>query len=323
MRGWVVVVGLSLWIVALGGRAYSAETDQFMSWGMELEDCSAAFNRHFNEEVRSFIDRMNERIPQPATREEMTIRLYHHLFPMLLSSRIRKWVSESPEVDRFPDASMSTREYRRESIFQRPVFPYILPMFRTIRVGDVYFGIDKVGHFFGFGRRYYQRYLRLVESGVSQEEAEERVVLWGIGGEMVYVGKVVDGVFSHGDLEANYQGFRLARDFCEGDDPFLLKEGNVYSLTRDIDIRDYITPEYDESYNVPVFSKIRQRRVSDILQEKYSEAYFSTSVQARFARYRELGEPSYGKRLVDAHLASKGIDPKKLFPLQVMFADSE
>ncbi len=301
------------WIISLGASA--AETDQFLAWETELRDCAEPFNRYLNDEITVFLDKMNQRIPRVKTAEALTQRLYQHLFQGLFSSRLRKWLNTSPKIDRYPDHPVSMGDYRKQSIFQKPIFPYILPMFRTIRVGEVHFGLDKIGHFFGYGRRYHQRYLRMLEEGAAEDEAVERVVRWGFSSEMLLVGKLMDGVFSHADLEANFQGFILARDFCEGPDPYFVNEDGKWRLTRKIDLRKYITPDFDESYNVPTFSRLRQRKVAPVLLEKYEGFYQRPEVQARFAAYRARGEASFSKRFVDALLAERGRDAKKEFPL--------
>ena len=98
--------------------------------------------------------------------------------------------------------------YLRSSIYRKPAFPFVIPMARTWNIGGVHVGGDKIGHMLGHGRYYYGRYLRARAAGASPEEAMESIVRWGVGVESKIVGGLVDGVFSHADLEANFQGLQ-------------------------------------------------------------------------------------------------------------------
>ena len=178
----------------------------------------------------------------------------------------------------YPDRSLSNFRYRNMSIYRDITFPYLIPMARTIRVGDMYFGIDKLGHMFGFGARYYQRYRRYMKHGATEQEAIGRIVRYGILTEKLLVGEYLDGVFAHADLEANFQGFMLSRDLCEGEDPYLAITDNKWKLTRPIDMRMYITPDFDESYNLCHWWADRKREVLPILREEYSEKLRSPQV---------------------------------------------
>lgn len=177
--------------------------------------------------------------------EELTKEFYEYLFQGLHSSRVRAWANTSPEVDRFPGKSVSFFEYQRMSIFRDlTAFPFILPMARTVRIGDVYLGVDKIGHFFGFGRRYFQRYLRHRAEGMDGEAAMREVVRWGAVIESSFVGGLVDGIFSHADLEANFQGMLMAIDCCQGERAYFARErkvgpyaGNGHPQVRDAGFR--------------------------------------------------------------------------------------
>jgi hypothetical protein len=199
-------------------------------------------------------------------------------------------------VERYPSDELSDWEYQRISIFRKPAFPFVLPMAQTIRVGEVYLGIDKIGHMFGFGRRYFQRYHRALGEGASHDEAVERMLTWGIQHESTLVGKLVDGIFSHGDMEANYQGFRLALALSAGDSPLFYREGRTWCYRGGLDIRDFITPAMDESYNPNDYARWRGRRVNPILDARYGAA----APPPRFSLYDRNYQPSLSKVFVDA-----------------------
>lgn len=299
--------------------SFCAETDQYMTWGIELEDSADALDAYINEQAAVFLERANRRKKPVDSCEELTSEFYLYLFQGLHASRIRKWLQSSEEVDRYPDKSLSFFQYQRASIYKGLAFPYILPMARTVRVGDVYLGIDKIGHFFGFGRRYFQRYLRLRDAGADEHEAVERTVRVGIAHESSIVGRLSDGVFSHGDMEANYQGLVMARDCCEGENPYFRQDEGDWILVRPFDMRRYITPDFDESYNNSHYWGTRKKKTLRYLEEHYAGMENSEAALERLARYAQY-EPSLSKQIVADYYAERGHDPQKEQSLSALSA---
>lgn len=293
----IVLALLGLGCPAIAG---AAETDQYLTWDIELEDAAPAFNSYIDEEIQVFLDKMNRRSRPVADVAELTEELYRHLFAGLHASRVRSWLKNADDVDRHPGDELSDWEYQRLSIFREPAFPFVLPMAQTIRVGEVYLGIDKVGHMFGFGRRYLQIYQRVRATGANHDDAVDRVLRWGIQHERSLVGKLVDGVFSHADLEANYQGFRMALALCGGPRPLFYEAHGAWHYRGGLDIRDYITPDFDESFNTNDYASWRGKRVLPIVEARYAPLSDSPAVLARFARYERDYTPSRSKRFVDA-----------------------
>jgi hypothetical protein len=297
--------------VLLAGTASAGETDQFLSWDVTLADSAGPMNAYINYEAQVFLEKINRRKVQVRRCEELAPGFYSHLFGSLFSSRIRTWIHSSPLVDRFPPKSVCWWQYQRISIHRGLAFPYILPMSRTVRIGDVYFGTDKIGHFFGFGRRYYQRYVRhRLEDRESPEVAATRVIRWGISQEGSWVGKMVDGIFSSADLEANYQGFLLARELCEGDNPIFARVDGRWVQRRPIDFTKYVNPDLDESFNTNYYWLMRKRQVLPLLQEEYCDRRDEPIVRERFAGYRNGYTPSLSQRLIDEYVSKKSINPK-------------
>ncbi len=237
------------------------ETDQYLALDAEIVDSADAVNAYLNRTLEVFLDR-----PSVGRLEcrQIPPRFFRYLFRGLPASRLQKFLKSDAAIDLFPDG-LGYREHLRKSIYRKPLFPYVLPLSPTIRIGEIRFGLDKFGHIFGFGRSYYKRYIRKRERGVGEEEALRAVILRGLHFERFFVGGVADGVFSYGDLEANYQGLRLARDFCEGERPIVKKVGGRWRPARGIDLRGVVTPLFDESYNNNHYPGQRWRRVRPIL----------------------------------------------------------
>lgn len=299
-------------VFVLAGNARASETDQFMTWNVDIKDSTQLLNDYLNKAAQEYAEKRNRSNVKIKDVNEMTEHFYLYLFEGLQSSRLRKHIWDTPEIDRYPSGDTSFWTFQRSSIYRGLSFPYVMPMARTIRIGDIYLGIDKICHFFGFGRRYFQRYVRLREEGMEDEKAIDTVIKNGLDQESSLVGGLVDGVFSRGDLEANFQGFMMLRDLTRAENPLFVREGKTWKVNRTIDYSKFVTPAFDESYNISYYTYFRWRKVGPLLQERYcSNPEIAEKLHARFAaytkypesrflqymerRYQETGEEKYKK----------------------------
>ncbi|HVM49028.1 MAG TPA: hypothetical protein VMU04_13440 [Candidatus Acidoferrum sp.] len=97
----------------------------------------------------------------------------------------------------------------------------------TVRAYDVYFGTDKLTHFHHLGWSYYKMYRSLRAAGVSEEEAYRKVIYHhaegGLLAEGNCYGRLGTGVYSNGDMAANYLGFKFFLNLTE---PVMLERTN-------------------------------------------------------------------------------------------------
>lgn len=294
-----------LTLVALA-PARALETDQFLVWEVGLTDATPRVNAFLNGELAAVLEEVSEK--QPALGCAAVVdRFYRRLVPALLvRSRIRRFLNTDVDVDRFPAREVGYFGYLEQSVYRRPAWPYLLPMARTVRIGGVDVGIDKVaGHMFGFGRRYHRRYQRLRERGAPEDEAMRRVIRRGVHNELTLVGALTDGVFSRADLEANYRGLLLARDLCEGPAPLLRAAAGGWRQDRLIDLADYVNPLLDETFNLNLHAGYRWRRVRDLLAS-YCPARRTPAVDERMRRYQATSPTSLSQEVVQEHLEIRG-----------------
>lgn len=308
---------------AVAPRAAASESDQFMLWGRELEDGGPALNAYLTREFDIFLEEINSK-PKYLDKDpaEITVKWYRHIFRHLLYGKIRGYFRNSGEVEAYPPrgGEIGMLKYQQMSIFRsRKPFPYILPMSRTVRMGDIYCGTDKISHMLGYGRRYFVRYHILrKKKGLSDREAKERVIRWGLWSEKSVVGRFTDGVVSYGDLEANYQGLLFGLDIYSGDDPALGFEDGQWVRLRDIDIVKYVTPDMDESYNTAYYWLNRKKTVLPVLMEEYVPRLNDPEVQERFALY-DTYPKSLNMQLLEQWLAEADHNPKEAQSLPALW----
>ncbi len=297
---------------AAAAPATALESDQYLAWGVELEDSAAPLNEFVNTAAERVLARVNRGHPESTPCEVLPRKIFRRLARNMVFSRLREFVVSDPRIDVHPGREVGYFGHLRRSIFRRVAFPFLMPLARTIRVGEVYLGVDKLGHMVGLsGRAYYRSYLRARRQGASESEAIERATRWGLRVESTLTGGLTDGVFSHADLEANFRGLMLARDLCRGEPPFLVLEDGSWRLARPIDLREYVNPLFDESYNPSRFSGWRWKRVAPILAEEYCPRLSSPEVEARLEGYRAAEPASLSRQIIAERFAARGGDKRE------------
>jgi hypothetical protein len=79
----------------------------------------------------------------------------------------------------------------------------------TVNLYGSEFGTDKIAHLFQQGYTYYKIYRQALAAGATPAEAMARAVQWGQKSERTFYGTLVAGVYSNGDLCANYVGLKF------------------------------------------------------------------------------------------------------------------
>lgn len=292
------------------GVGVADEADQFLSWGVELSDAAPALNSYVDAQVRAVLDEANAAGDDDCDCETLTLEIFARIYLDRLRGNLLAYIEETDTIDVHPSREVSIAAIKDLSIYRNATLPYVIRVTRTIRVGEVYIGVDKLAHFFGFGRRYYKRYMRDRRGGQTEEAAVEEAILWGVLSENTIVGRAVNGIFSHADLEANYQGLELARDLCEGPKPYLRNNGKGWVSSRSIDLRDYVVPGFDESYNLPDWTNGLLDIVLPAVAGEYENKGGLQSVTDRFRAYRKA-EPSRSMEVIQQHLREQGIPSQR------------
>lgn len=263
-------------------HANALETDQYLTWGVELSDSGEFVNNYLNEKVSDALKTLDSDLKC----EEAAIHSMDwngRTTDML--SMIESDLYHSKEVDRWPPISKSAKGIVEESIYKN-VSIFKLKVFGVnVMMNNVYFGVDKLGHFVTVGRDYFKTYRKYRRRGKSVEYSQIKAIKRGIFSEKTYYGLIVSGVFSYADLEANFQGLQFMRTMCEGKKPLLRRgQSGKWELSRKIDITSYVTPKWDESFYTSTFRKKRFRQVAPQLA-KYCDKRSDKEIVERFNSY--------------------------------------
>ena len=138
----------------------------------------------------------------------------------------------------------------------------------TVKLYGIEFGTDKIAHIFQQGYTYYKIYERARAKGLSHEQAARKAFKWGRMTERTYYGVLISGLYSNGDLAANFAGMKfyqgLTREIKIGDEmrpAILVLDGGVWKFNENVNLREqllkpFISEHLNEALNPSIFIKL-------------------------------------------------------------------
>ncbi len=252
---------ISLIFTILIHSSFAAETDQFTRRDEALEDVSKKINSRVNEIVENVIEKQNNC-------DE--IELYKNLrqyFGNHINGKLTKEILENKTL--YPKRFLSISDSIYSNFSPRDGlgmgFKFMknkeITISSVIRMNDIEVGTDKIEHFFGQGFYYFQdQYLK--------KKGLEKALKIGIAKEKFMLGGNVlgNGVFSYGDLAANFNGMRFWNHLLqkhvdvlgknENLGPYISCQNNKFIQIKKIDLTDYFDHSMDEGINCSKFPRI-------------------------------------------------------------------
>lgn len=243
------------------GTVVAAETDTFTSRDLPLQDSSEILNRVTNGSVSESITEANlkgagcdERLLYKELRKHFgnhtnstfDEKITHNLAPMARDIKLEDSIYRDWRP--WDGMGMGLGIAKATGLTMSPV----------IRVGHQLIGTDKLEHMYGQGFRYF-------EKNYLDKKGTVAAVKKGIIGEKTFLGgnKIGNGVFSYGDLSANFNGMRFWNHMLQLRDdvlgaqhnlgPYIVCTNNQWVQVKTIDFRDYIDESMDEAINCSKF----------------------------------------------------------------------
>lgn len=275
-----------LLLMATAFSAHALETDNYLTWDKTLPDSADDVNALIRNQIEGVI----------ATKQDLSCRTITFRIANRFKTTPGKKLFENHIQDNLAEKMYPSHPYYlRESIYRNTSRFYLSKsgLSPNLQANGIYFGVDKLSHFGSTGRRYLKHYLKKIKRGYSPEEAEKSAIRLGLSNEARILGLWPSGTFSYGDIEANYQGFRFYKKLClDEQDTYLKKEGSSWKLVKVPDIRDYVSPYWDETFNLSFRARGMWAITSRIIREEYCPLKDSELVQNRFKLYREMNHTS-------------------------------
>lgn len=284
-------------LILFSFNTFSLETDNFLTWGMTLEDSSKDINQYINNQLLEMLEEINAK-NRKFDCEQVRNKLVMS-FRGLITHPIEYWIKDTLGPKKvFP----SKEEYSEEEYFMMSIYgtskfdvSKYFSLSPNININGIYLGTDKLSHWISTGERYYQTYLRALKKHNVEEEAFKKAVNYGIFLDRYILGGYSSGVFSFGDLEANFQGLLFNRRFCRAnkEDRYLAKVDENWVLNKKVDIRDYVNPNFDETFNPSIFSPNKFEKIKENFKKENCQKIQNEVYKNRFDYYNQILNPSY------------------------------
>jgi len=142
----------------------------------------------------------------------------------------------------------------------------------------------------------------------------------GVRTERTILGSSSSGVLSVADLEANYQGLLFYRSLCDGPEPALVRAAEGWCLAKPFDLRAYVTPEWDESWQPNIYTPSRWSTVRPVMR-RYCALLTDPEVRDRRAAYAQRDRETPTEALVRQLVASGKLADPRRFSIDAVCAE--
>ncbi len=241
----------------------AAEADNFTARTLNLIDASFAVNTLANNYLKSAVDESNRisNCNEETLYTELRKYFANHSKGQLVQEILYK---ETIAKNALPIKESIYSEWTVTNGYllgRKKAANSPLALSPLIQIGDQIIGVDKFEHMFGMGFTYFKEHY-------SKEKDIKKILKKGIFLEKTALGGniLATGVFSYGDLSANFNGMRfwnhmlLKSDDILGADqnlgPYVACENSKWQVVEKnpIDFRNYIDASMDESINCSKFA---------------------------------------------------------------------
>jgi hypothetical protein len=206
-------------------------------------------------------------------------------YPLFEDTQLERCLRSEWSRKSYPGKRTSHQDLRMQASSYFPLDPRwltVLSQSRTVKAFGVYFGTDKIVHFHALGSSYCRMYLDLLEDGLPEKEAWQKVIAHhasrGVFSEASLFGSMLTGVYSNADMAANQAGFKflvnLTQSVClkgQERDPLVVRCGVFWRLNQHVRLRSgwfglFISDHWNEALNPCHYDVSRQPGVRRFLQ---------------------------------------------------------
>lgn len=290
-----------LLLLTLSINAFSLETDNYLTWDIELKNSSEKINLYLKNEINIALNQVNSG-SKTLSCFEVTSKIANRFRARLVHDNpIETWLLNNLDPSEFYP---TTRDYIQESIYRVPYRFYLssFGLAPNIQVNDIYFGMDKLTHFSSTGRHYFTIFFGKMKLSPSFVEAEIAAIDYGLLDELTLHGFWASGVFSYADLEANYQGLQFYKNFCFNKNKNYLRknEENKWVLIKSPRIEDYVSPLWDESFNTSYYLPGNWKKILPTIQNDYCSMRKENEVKKRIQYYKKIKKSSFSELYIQS-----------------------
>lgn len=257
----IILIIFFILIVIPADFIYSAESDYFTRRHEYLENSIDLINFKANKAIEISLSNLNSK--NEGCNEKKLYPELRTFFSSHMEGQLIKDIGNDQNIDKrlipliesvyknwtpYDGMLMGLNFLKLSNISSAPI----------LRIEDHLVGLDKFEHMFGQGYYYFKRnYLKA--------DGEIAALKIGIFKEKTILGgnKLETGVFSYGDLSANFNGMRMWNHMLQKNDdilgleynlgPYIICKNNRWVNVKEIDFTNYIDDSMDEAINCSKF----------------------------------------------------------------------
>jgi hypothetical protein len=263
--------------VSLIVSAYATEVDSYTFTGFIRDDAVSEINREINGLIEGAVAEANQ---DNVLEPEDLYQVINKILGGFIVTRLEE-ILEERDDGRILRVDIRDSIYSELWAFWAPALMLSQKIGGVFKAGETIIGTDKLGHFVSQGYTYFK--ICCLEG-----EGIEKAMLYGINSELTYFGFAATGIFSYGDLVANFQGMRFWNDLLGGRPdilgleqlPYIEKQNGRWALIHPVDMRRYFDAGWDERINR---NMSRNPMIEDEINNKIAHAPASTPALSRDA----------------------------------------
>lgn len=251
-------------ILLLSLSAFASEVDQYTFADQPINDITYDLNLRANEYLAKAIQQANSKKCRAGSRKSER-RLYKAMkkyFANYMKGRLIKDILYTKEFDKrvIPAPQSIFRNWSASDGLVMRMHnnkPEAVTLSPVIKMAGQEFGSDKLEHMFGMGHIYFNMFY-------NKNRPLHKVLQHGIMREKLILGGnfLTTGIFSYGDLVANFQGMRFwnavfqnAEDVLgENIGPYVICVKGQFVQAKEIDFSIFIDKGLDERVNCSKFA---------------------------------------------------------------------
>ena len=287
---------LSIWLLAFS--SHSLEIDQFTDrekYQNTTPDFAPILNEYTNTLLRQAVDKFNRKYKNKHFTDDqihshLAFEIYKatagnplqpygfhipkklNIFYSIYKSRfgkVQKWITSK--------VNQPYWVYIKNNVYAG-MYPKAFEKNYLVKIGDEFVGPDKIDHFLDQGYSYWIK----SNNGQNDQRAKE----FGVEAENSWYGLKTGGVFSYGDLRANWGGYQFYKHLFAGPlANFAINPDGQVKMVSSFDWRNHVDWQFDELKNPSLYKAKTEKKIKKRINkniEKYCHTYYAMKEMGMF-----------------------------------------
>ncbi len=297
---------LSAAALLLMSPAVAHESDQYsLPIGRDFADLGPYLTRIVHGAIVDAVAQTNDAIAEAIANGEPPRRIEELQSGVHIASKVWEFVFVAIPANELLDLTLASEPVKARypgliTMYRPPVTIYddallvvdltkaVRTFFRagSISAGGVLFGTDKLIHFINIGRIYHAKYATRIGRGLTEDAAMRSAIASTsrnpLTSEDGVLGMLSTGIYSNGDLAADYAGLLFYRNLAEPVrigartlPPMLERDGPHWRVAARADsdfFTAFITPHWNEVLNPSRFVGYTAGRIRSLVAERCPDA---------------------------------------------------